>query len=110
MFNFNGEKRNYNRRYPEDYGFIRTLWITIFLYFVVWPAAFIWYTAKIEGWNNIDRKKLFNYYLSHADMDAMNNMNLTEIFVYDFVHMYLFYNLSKSFHLVIHLVFVVLFL
>ena len=59
------EKRNYNRRYPQDYGFIRTLWITVFLYFVVWPAAFFWYTAKIIGWNNVDRSKRYVYTSNH---------------------------------------------
>lgn len=58
-------KRNYNRRYPKDYGFIRTLYITLFLYFVVWPAGILFYTTKIIGWNNIDRKKRYVYTSNH---------------------------------------------
>lgn len=57
--------RNYNRRYPKDYGFIRTTYITLFLWFVVWPAAFLWYTTKIIGWNNVDRKKRYIYTSNH---------------------------------------------
>lgn len=57
--------RNYNRRFKEDYGFIRTLWITWFLYFVVWPAAKFFYNVKIEGWNNVDRKKRYIYTANH---------------------------------------------
>lgn len=52
-----GKNRNFNRRYAEDYGLIRTIFITWFLYFVVWPAATLFYTVKIKGWNNIDRTK-----------------------------------------------------
>ena len=61
----NKEKRNYNRRFPEDYGFIRTTWITLFLWFVVWPAAFLWYTTCIKGWNNVDRRKRYVYTSNH---------------------------------------------
>ena len=57
--------RNYNRRYPKDYGFIRTTYITLFLWFVVWPAAFLWYTTKIIGWHNVDRKKRYIYTSNH---------------------------------------------
>ncbi len=59
------QQRNYNRRYPEDYGFIRTAWITLFLWFVVWPAAFLWYTVKIIGWKNVDRSKRYIYTSNH---------------------------------------------
>lgn len=63
---FNRPKRNYNRRYPADYGFIRTFYITLFLYFIVWPAAKIFYTAKVTGWDNIDRKaKRYIYTSNH---------------------------------------------
>ena len=57
--------RNYNRRYPKDYGFIRTTYITLFLWFVVWPAAFLWYTTKVIGWRNVDRKKRYIYTSNH---------------------------------------------
>ena len=60
-----GKKRNYNRRYAEDYGLIRTLFITWFLYFVVWPSAKIFYNLKIEGWKNVDRKKRYIYTSNH---------------------------------------------
>ena len=59
------EKRNYNRRYPKDYGFIRTTYITLFLWLVVWPAAFLWYTTCIKGWKNVDRKKRYVYTSNH---------------------------------------------
>ena len=66
MFNLlKKQKRNYNRRYPEDYGFIRTLYITLFLWFVVWPAAFLWYTTSVKGWKNIDRRKRYVYTSNH---------------------------------------------
>lgn len=66
MFNFKKkEKRNYNRRYPKDYGFIRTAYITLFLWFVVWPAAFLWYTTCVKGWKNVDRKKRYVYTSNH---------------------------------------------
>jgi len=66
MLNFlKREKRNYNRRYPKDYGFIRTAYITLFLWFVVWPAAFLWYTARVEGWKNVDRRKRYVYTSNH---------------------------------------------
>lgn len=66
MFNFlNKEKRNYNRRFPEDYGLIRTIYITLFLWFVVWPAAFLWYTACVKGWKNVDRRKRYVYTSNH---------------------------------------------
>ena len=60
------QKRNYNRRTEKDYGFIRTFYITWFLYFVVWPAAILFYTTKVIGWNNIDRKhKRYIYTSNH---------------------------------------------
>ena len=66
MFNFlNKEKRNYNRRLPEDYGLIRTIYITLFLWFVVWPAAFLWYTVCVKGWKNVDRRKRYVYTSNH---------------------------------------------
>ena len=66
MFNFlKKEKRNYNRRYPEDYGCLRTIYITLFLWFVVWPAAFLWYTTSVKGWKNVDRRKRYVYTSNH---------------------------------------------
>ena len=62
---FGIQKRNYNRRYPKDYGFLRTIYITLFLYFVVWPIALIYYSVKISGWKNIDRKKRYLYTSNH---------------------------------------------
>ena len=62
---FNKTKRNYNRRYPKDYGFIRTFYITCFLYFVVWTAAIFLYTIKITGWKNVDRSKRYVYTSNH---------------------------------------------
>ena len=62
---FGNPKRNYNRRYPKDYGFIRTVYITLFLWFVVWPATFLWYTARITGWRDIDRRKRYIYTSNH---------------------------------------------
>ena len=63
---FSWQKRNFNRRDEKDYSFIRTLYITWFLYFVVWPAAIFWYNIKIEGWHNVDRKgKRYMYTSNH---------------------------------------------
>lgn len=59
------KKRNYNRRYPKDYGFIRTLYITLFLYLIVWPVGILFYTVKVTGRKNIDTKKRYIYTSNH---------------------------------------------
>lgn len=59
------QNRNFNRRYAEDYGIIRTIYITLFLYFVVWPAAIFFYNIKIKGWKNIDRRNRYIYTSNH---------------------------------------------
>ena len=38
--------------------------------------------------NNIDRMKLFTYFLSHGDKDSLNQMNITEYFIFEFIHLY----------------------
>ena len=63
---FNKEPRNYNRRYKEDYGFIRTFYITWFLYFVVYPAGFLFYNVKVFGRENIDKKQRYLYTSNHT--------------------------------------------
>ena len=62
---FPWQKRNFNRRYPKDYGFIRTLYITWFLYFVVWPAAFFCYGAKLVGRENLEKGKRYIFTSNH---------------------------------------------
>ena len=58
-------KRNFNRRYPKDYGFIRTLYITLFLYFVVWPAGLIFYGTRIKREGKLERKKRYIFTSNH---------------------------------------------
>ena len=49
-------ERNYNRRYPEEYGFFRTLFYYTFLHVVVIPFMNIFYNYKITGRENLPTK------------------------------------------------------
>ena len=57
--------RDYSRRYPKDYGFIRTLYITLFLYFVVWPAGILFYNVKVKGRKNLEKGKRYVFTSNH---------------------------------------------
>ena len=58
-------KRNFNRRYPKDYGFIRTLYITLFLYLVVWPAGLIFYGTRIKRETSLEWGKRYIFTSNH---------------------------------------------
>ena len=57
--------RDYSRRYPKDYGFIRTLYITLFLYFVVWPAGILFYNVKVKGRKNLEKGTRYVFTSNH---------------------------------------------
>ncbi len=57
--------RDYSRRYPKDYGFIRTLYITWFLYFVVYPAGLLFYNVKVKGRENLEKGKRYVFTSNH---------------------------------------------
>lgn len=61
----NKKLTNYNRRHSSDYGFWRTLYITWFLYFVVWPAAIFFYNIKVEGRGNIKDNERYIFTANH---------------------------------------------
>ena len=58
-------KRNFNRRYKSDYGFIRTLYITWFLYFVVWPIGLLFYKLKIIHNCKLEKNKRYIFTSNH---------------------------------------------
>lgn len=58
-------KRDFTRRYVKDYGFIRTLYITLFLYLVVWPCGIFLYTTKIFGRKNLEKGKRYIFTSNH---------------------------------------------
>ncbi|MBE7705523.1 MAG: 1-acyl-sn-glycerol-3-phosphate acyltransferase [Cyanobacteria bacterium SIG29] len=58
--------RNYCRRYPQDYGFIRTLYITLFLWLVVYPAGILFYTTKIDGRENLEKGMRYVFTSNHT--------------------------------------------
>lgn len=47
--------RNYNRRYPSEYNFFRTLFYMSFVYLVVYPFMTIFYNYKITGRENLPK-------------------------------------------------------
>lgn len=51
-----GKQRNYNRRYPSEYGFFRTLFYMTFLYTVVIPFMKIFYNYEITGRENMPKQ------------------------------------------------------
>ena len=50
-------KRNYNKRTEKDYGLIRSIYYKWFVYFVVWPVSKLFYCLKVEGRENVPRKR-----------------------------------------------------
>lgn len=59
------DNRNFNRRYPRDYGFIRTMYITLFLYLVVWPAGLLFYGTRIKRETGLERGKRYIFTSNH---------------------------------------------
>ena len=47
--------RNYNSRNEKDYGLIRTIFYTLFVYIVVIPVSKLMYNLKIEGRENVPK-------------------------------------------------------
>lgn len=60
------ESRNYNRRYPKEYGFLGSLFYLWFLNFVVAPVGRLLYDVKIEGRENIDKKSKYLFAPNHV--------------------------------------------
>ena len=65
MFGIKKEERNYNRRYPEEYGFGGSLFYLWFLYFVVFPVGYIFYKVNVVGRENIDSNKRYIFAGNH---------------------------------------------
>lgn len=59
-------EKNYNRRFEKDYNFIRTLYYTLFVYFVVLPITKLMYNIKIEGRENIPNNSHVIYAGNHV--------------------------------------------
>lgn len=51
------EKRNFNRRYPKEYGIFRTIFYMGFILVVVVPFMLIFFDYKITGRENIEKHK-----------------------------------------------------
>lgn len=60
------ENRNYNRRFPKEYGFLGSLFYIWFLNFVVAPIGKLLYDIKIEGRENIDKKRKYLFAPNHV--------------------------------------------
>ena len=60
------ENRNYNRRFPKEYGFLGSLFYIWFLNFVVAPIGKLLYDIKIEGRENIDKKSKYLFAPNHV--------------------------------------------
>ena len=60
------EHRNYNRRFPKEYGLLGSLFYIWFLNFVVAPIGKLLYDIKIEGRENIDKKSKYLFDPNHV--------------------------------------------
>ena len=60
------ENRNYNRRFPKEYGLLGSLFYLWFLNFVVAPIGKLLYDIKIEGRENIDKKSKYLFAPNHV--------------------------------------------
>ena len=60
------DKRNYNRRYANEYGLGRSLFYRLFLYLVVLPVSYLQYTVKIEGRDNLKKNTKYLYAGNHT--------------------------------------------
>jgi len=49
-------ERNYNRRYPKEYGILRTIFYTLFVCCVVVPFMNLFYDYTITGRENLSRR------------------------------------------------------
>lgn len=59
-------ERNYNRRYPNEYGFLRSLFYMLFLRSFVAPVGRLLYNIKIEGKDNIDKQTKYLFAPNHV--------------------------------------------
>ena len=62
-----GKQRNYNRRYPSEYGIFRTLFYMTFLYTVVVPFMKIFYNYEITGRENLPKEEKNGKFLYTAN-------------------------------------------
>lgn len=60
------KNRNYNRRYREEYGFLRIAFYFTFMYLVVIPFMHIFYDFKIVGKNNLPKTSKLLYAANHV--------------------------------------------
>lgn len=60
------EKRNFNRRYPKEYGFGMSLFYTLFVLCVVIPVSKLMYNLKITGHENIEHHKKYLFTGNHV--------------------------------------------
>ena len=60
------EERNYNRRYPKEYGFLGSLFYRLFLLIVVGPVGKLLYDIKIEGRENLEKGKKYLFAPNHV--------------------------------------------
>jgi 1-acyl-sn-glycerol-3-phosphate acyltransferase len=60
------DKRNYNRRYANEYGLPRTLFYRLFLFLVVWTVSKLQYCIKIQGRENLEKGKKYLYTANHT--------------------------------------------
>ncbi len=66
-----GKQRNYNRRYPSEYGIFRTIFYMTFLYVVVVSFMKIFYNYEITGRENLPKEKKngkFIYTANHVSI------------------------------------------
>lgn len=61
------KERNYNRRYPHEYNWFRTLFYYCFLYFVVVPFMKVFYNCQITGRENLPTKAKAGKFLYTAN-------------------------------------------
>ena len=58
--------RDYKRRYKKEYNLILFLVQRIFLYFIAYPIAHLYYNVKYEGRENFDKSKQYLFCPNHV--------------------------------------------
>ena len=59
-------EKNYNRRTEKDYGFIRTIYYTLFVRAIVYTVSKLMYNIKIEGRENVPKNSNVIYTGNHV--------------------------------------------
>ncbi len=59
-------ERNYNRRYPKEYGFLQSLYYMFYVIFVITPVGKLFYNLNVEGKENIDKNNRYLYAPNHV--------------------------------------------